>query len=142
MIKESTRAYITIYVDYYQFGSPIGYFVIKNFGQTAAIIQSIEYNQELTKANPKYGEFTTLFDNLSDSSLSPNQKILIPFDYNALKETKCNFDIKYKCDKSKYKEHIELDVSKYGKLSSVRVSSNNLDKNKLYTLQEIAERLN
>ena len=41
MIENSTRPYICIYFDYTQFGEPTGYFVVKNFGASAAYILSL-----------------------------------------------------------------------------------------------------
>ena len=52
MIENSTRPHICIYFDYTQCGEPTGYFVVKNFGTSAAYIDSLTYN-DVIKNHPK-----------------------------------------------------------------------------------------
>ena len=38
MIENSSRPYVCIYFDYIQCGEPTGYFVVKNFGASSALL--------------------------------------------------------------------------------------------------------
>ena len=65
MIENSTRPYICIYFDYTQFGEPTGYFVVKNFGASAAYIDSLTYNDVIKRHPKSLADISTIFDGLS-----------------------------------------------------------------------------
>lgn len=141
MIKDSTRPYITITFDFFNFGSPIAYFIIKNYGQTQAVIDSIKCNTDLMNFEQDYGKISNFTGKTQGMTLAPNQKIMIPFRIEQYTKEKAIFDIHYSNDKQKYKEHFDIGISNYKKFFKSRVISYNTDKNIAYTLEEIAERL-
>ena len=140
MIENSTRPYICIYFDYTQFGEPTGYFVVKNFGASAAYIDSLTYNDVIKRHPKSLADISTIFDGLSGNSIAPGQKFFAPFKLYEYKGGISVFDIHYHCGNKHYSEHFEIAVGNYGKLVIPRL----VDKEYhaiSYPLQEISERL-
>ena len=140
MLENSTRPYITIYFDYSQMGSPIGYFVIKNFGNSPAIIDALSYNQPIKELPVSLSNVPAIFDGLIGNSVAPNQKFLAPFHIHEYPRGNAVIDITYHAGKKKYSEHIEINVKSYGKLVKPRIENKEY-KAISYPLQEISERL-
>lgn len=142
MIENATRPYVCVYFDYMQNGEPIGYFVVKNFGTSSAIIDSLTYN-DFVKNQPKsLADISTILDGLSGNSIAPGQKFIAPFKLYECKDDIATFDIHYHTEKNKYSEHFEIIVSNYGKLVKPRITGTNKDYDSIsYPLQEISERL-
>ena len=139
MIEEANRPTISIYFDYSHMGQPTGYFIIKNFGASAATILSISYSDSI-KNHPNLANLPAIFNSLIGNTIAPNQKILAPFKLYEYKGGLAVFDIVYKSITHTYTEHFVIDVEKYGKLVKPRMASNEI-KNVSYPLQEIAERI-
>lgn len=141
MIETSTRPNITIYFDYSQMGEPIGYFVIRNFGISSGKIISLSYNDIAKKQPTSLCNVTDVLDGLVGNSIAPNQKFMIPIRLFESPSGTASFDITYLGSRKKpYKEHIEINVKQYGKLSKSRIAYEE-NKSLSYPLQEIAERL-
>lgn len=140
MIEEASRPAISIYFDYSQMGQPIGYFIIKNFGASAATILSITYSDSIKKHPTELADLPAIFNGLIGNTIVPNQKVLAPFKLYEYKGGLAVFDIVYKSMTHTYTEHFVIDVEKYGKLVKPRVVSNEI-KSVSYPLQEIAERI-
>lgn len=143
MLEASTRPNITVYFDYSQMGEPIGYFVIKNFGNSSGKITSLTYN-EIVKMQPtNLCDVTNVLNGMIGNSVAPSQKFMIPIKLSESPDGISTFDITY-LDSSKnkkpYTEHIEINIKQYGKLSKSRIAYKD-DKALSYPLQEIAERL-
>lgn len=143
MIEDSTRPIMSIYFDYSQLGTPISYFVIKNFGASAAIIRTLTYNDSVKNIPSSYSNPPAIFDGLVGNTIAPGQKFLVPFKHFEYPGGNAVFEVTYtptfKTWK-KYSDRFEIEVSNYGKLAKPRISSNE-PKSVSYTLQEIAERL-
>lgn len=140
MIENSSRPYITIYFDYTQMGEPTGYFVIKNFGSSSAMVQSIEYNDSIRQHPRTFSDLPAIFDGLVGNSVSPGQKYLAPFKFYDYSGGPAVFDITYTFNHKRYSERFVINVENYGKLVKPRLASKDL-KPVSYPLQEIAERL-
>lgn len=140
MIENSTRPYVTIYFDYSQMGDPTGYFVVKNFGTSSAIIDSIKYNDPIKNHPATLANLPAIFDGLVGNSIAPNQKFFTPFKVYEYVGGITTFDITYHVEAKSYSEHVEISVENYGKLVKSRLSSKEY-KAISYPLQEIAERL-
>lgn len=140
MIKNSTRPYVSIYFDYTQSGTPIGYFVIKNFGSSVAIIDALQYNDVVKNAPTNYSNIASILDGLIGNSIAPGQKFLAPFKLNEYGDEISLFDISYHSGTDTYSDHFEIAVKKLGKLVKPRLASNEY-KAISYPLQEISERL-
>lgn len=140
MIENSTRPYICIYFDCTQWGEPIGYFVIKNFGSSAAFIDSLTYNDIVKECPKTLADISTILDRLSGSIIAPGQKFLVPFRVSEYKSGVSVFDIRYHIGRKKYSEHFEIVVDNYGKIVKPRLKGNEVHTIS-YPLQEISERL-
>lgn len=140
MIEETSRPYISIYFDYTQMGEPTGYFVVKNFGSTTAIIDSLTYNEPIANHPVSLSNLASIFNGLVGNSIAPNQKFLVPFKLNEYIGGDAIFEISYHAKKKKYSERFIIYVSNYKKLVKPRFASNNY-KSLSYPLQEISERL-
>lgn len=141
MLESSSRPYISIYFDYVNMGEPIGYFVIKNFGNSSAKINSISYN-EVVKNQPKtLCKVTDILDGLIGNNIAPGQKFLLPVRLFETPDGTCEFDIEYSSSTKSYSEKFEIITNQFGKLSKSRIKNDISDKLISYPLQEIAERL-
>lgn len=140
MIEESSRPVISIYFDYSQMGEPTGYFVVKNFGSSAAMINCLSYNEPIKKHPTTLADLPSIFDGLIGNTIAPGQKFLAPFKLYEYNGGKAIFDITYKSSNKSYSDHFEIDVDKYAKLVKPRLQSKEY-KSISYPIQEIAERL-
>lgn len=140
MIENSTRPYICIYFDCTQWGEPIGYFVVKNFGTSAAFIDSLTYNDVVEKCPKTLADIPAILNGLSGNSIAPGQKFLVPFRVSEYKSGVSTFDIRYHLGRKKYSEHFEIVVDNYGKIVKPRLKGNEVHTIS-YPLQEISERL-
>lgn len=140
MLEASTRPYISVYFDYSQMGEPIGYFVIRNFGNSSGKIIALSYNDIVRRQPEDLCKITNILDGMIGNSIAPNQKFLIPIKLTHAPEGTCVFDISYCTSDKTYTEHFEIIVKQYGKLSKSRVAYEK-QKSVSYPLQEIAERL-
>lgn len=130
-LKESTRPYITISYEIINTLSPHTFFLIKNYGHTAATIINFKYN-----LNDNNTDIENQFSKVAGTYLAPGQKKLYLFDASSLSQDEIHFDISYKCGKKIYKEHIPLKI-KLGAISSRSKGNDSIS----FSLQEIAERL-
>lgn len=140
MIENSTRPYVTIYFDYAQMGTPTGFFVVKNFGATSALILSLSYNEPIKSHPTVLSDLPAMFDGLLGNFVAPGQKFLIPFRLHEYSGEPAVFDITYKAGKKVYSEHLEINVVNYGKFVKPRIKDD-ANKSISYPLHEIAERL-
>ena len=140
MLEESSRPVVSVYFDYSQMGQPTGYFVIKNFGASAATILAINYNDPIKTHPTSLANLPAIFDSLIGNTIAPNQKILAPFKLYEYHGGPAVFDITYKSSAHTYFEHFIIDVEKYGKLVKPRINATGV-KAVSYPLQEIAERI-
>ena len=140
MIENSTRPYVTIYFDYTQMGDPTGYFAIKNFGSSSAMILSIKYSDSIKQHPTTLANLPAIFDGLVGNSIAPSQKYLAPFKLYEYSNEPAVFDITYSSAKKTYRDHFVINVRNYGKLVKPRLADPNT-KVLSYPLQEIAERL-
>lgn len=141
MLESSTRPYITIYFDYSQMGEPIGYFVIRNFGNSSGKLIDLSYNDVVDNQPTNLCIVTDILDGMIGNSIAPNQKFLVPIRLSESPEGICSFDLVYTgLHRKPYKEHVEINVKQYGTLSKTRIAYKE-HRSISYPLQEIAERL-
>lgn len=141
MLESTSRPYVSIYFDYTNMGEPIGYFVIKNFGNSSAKITKLTYNH-IVKNQPKsLCKVSDILDDMAGNTISPGQKIIMPIKVSNSPKGTCFFEITYVSSTKEYRDFFEITVSHYGKLSKSRIKNNETDHLISYPLQEIAERL-
>lgn len=106
-IEESNRPYVVIYRDYVQVLSNIHeYIIIKNYGKTGAVIDSIEFKPSL---NSQRGN--KVFENINNTFIAPGQAISTVISNNPFEgDRKGVFEaiIKYHDGKKNYKEVVKL----------------------------------
>lgn len=141
ILEASTRPYVRIYFDHTQMGEPIGYFVIKNFGNSSAKITSLSYNDVVKGQPTSLCNVTGILDGLVGNSICPNQKFLLPIRPSKSPCGTCTFDISYQSSSKSYTEHIEINIEQYGDLTKPRMGDDDVMRVVAYPLQEIAERL-
>lgn len=148
MIEESTRPYITMYYDYTDFGEVFEFLVIKNFGQTSAVITDFKCDFDLKLISDSEGikkAGTTVFQHIKGTSLAPGQALKSYIDAKSipLKEMPdfITFTIEYCTENKKYVENIDISLYSLCDTPSVRFNAKNHDKAISYALQDIAGRM-
>lgn len=106
MIENSTRPYIGVYIASTYIRNVSCYLVVKNFGQSSALINSFTYDFDLAKLSDSSEREP--FENIDGSTLMPQQSNKCVFDLSkALKEVKqINFHVEYSSGKRLYADDI------------------------------------
>lgn len=144
MIESSTRPYIGITCEIFNTGTMRHILMIKNYGNSAGIIESVKFDADMHGA--LRGRALEPFEHIEGTSILPGQVISTVIDYDYLKEhveRSLGVTVRYSSFGDKIYEdtfHIGLAVN------STRMTSRTSTKDKelqtiSYTLQEIAERL-
>lgn len=142
MIESSTRPYVTIYYDTIQTLDTIHqYIVLKNFGTSGAIIDSIVVSPKFNFAPPLN---RTPFESMQNTFIAPNQSFTTaPFDSNNGDEGKVmnrTYTITYHTDRKSYKDVIIInELSNNDNLYVKSIPSNNATVQKV--LAQITEEL-
>lgn len=140
MLEESTRPYIAVYVTETNFQNPTKYLVVKNFGQTGALITKFETNPDLIL----YSLSANLrpFGKIENSFLSPGQSHVCNIDF-AKARSNCNvsFEIMYETKYKKYADSITLNLVAESDNLTSRASTEDKELEIIsYTLQSLVER--
>lgn len=117
IIEESFRPYIT--AEIVHIGTSF-YLRFKNYGQSAAIIDSIKLDDNAKKI--QFENFKDVYDDFCENTIPPNYSFMtcIFQDNVSGKENKIAIDIQYHSSVKKYKEHIDINLSAYKKLLESR----------------------
>lgn len=123
MLEESSRPYITAQIEH--IGNAF-YLRFKNYGQSAAIIDNIELDENAEKVQVE--NFITVFEDFRGNTIPPNYSFMtcIRQDNVSGKENKISIDIKYHSAVKKYSEHVEINLAAYKKVLEAR---RNIDQN-------------
>ncbi len=142
MIEASTRPYIVVTSKMTNFGSPVYYLVLKNYGQSGAHIDAWSVDFDLAKCS--LGEGRVPFSNIEGSFLAPSQSVVCAVDYQKLKALDRGllvFEITYSSESKSYKEKCRVNIAAYADLVHARSSSSSGDlKNISYALQDLVEK--
>ena len=142
MIEESSRPYVVIYGNTTNFQSPNFYLILKNFGQSGAVIDSITCNCDLSKYSytPQYVPFA----NIAGTMVAPGQTYIYGLDVRKLYENPflLTFEIKYSANKKKYRESFTINPKALSDSVITRASTSNKELKIIsYTLQDLVEKL-
>lgn len=143
MIAESTRPYITLYMDTITICEQTSYFVLKNFGHCAANITRFEYDNCLKATKQAHPLYNEQFDCIHGITLAPGQSKLLEYPVSTLNKDVLTFVIGYTALGKYYEEKIEMNVKHFIHIPTYRPSSNierNMER-QVHTLREITERL-
>lgn len=141
MIEESTRPYIVIYSKTIYVQDTEFFIVIKNMGQSGAIIENVACDIKiddyiyLSSKNP--------LDKISDTFLAPNQSVCFQLDAVKLGKNKAkqiNFEIEYHTDKRSYKEKCPVNFELSSSILHIRSNVENKEMRGIYfAMQELIE---
>lgn len=133
--KEANRPYLAIYYELIQVTSTFTpYLVLKNFGNTGAIIDSVTYSPEFKNEYNK-----TPFLKLSNHFIAPNQSIVTACKFEKPHKS-INFTVKYHNGTSFFTESFVINPESIANLVYGKVTpngSNNLEKIIVHSAQEL-----
>lgn len=142
MLEETTRPYITIYVDTITVCEQSSYFVIKNFGHSSAVITDFCYDPILKQTKQSSSLFCNQFDSIAGIVLAPGQSKLLPYKVSSLPIDVLTFSISYQSNIKKYSETITMNAKNFNHLPVSRPQSNpaKTDERLVQSLRELIER--
>lgn len=139
MIEESTRPNIVIYSTMVD---SITYIIIKNYGSSSAIIDSLQCDYEFSKEET--GDFEgDIFELVNGAILAPNQSIRRPLIGWELKQFDFHFKIKYHSSTHNYHESTTVKIkanTPYGNMNSSKKDELTALQNIYLTILEMLKR--
>lgn len=122
MIEESTRPNIQIYSIYI---NSIAYIIIKNFGQSSCVIDTLSCDHEFS-SDETFGKLEkNIFDKVSGALMTPGYAIKCPLiGYKATKSD-LNFDISYHSSCKKYSDHFCFNIYSNSPFADTHPSTSN-----------------
>lgn len=142
-LEEATRPCISVYINSTQFGTPIIYLIVKNFGNTSAVISNFKCDVNLSEYT--YNLNAIPFKEIDGLTLAPHQKITYPLkprNDNHKRIEKINISFNYSDSHKTYSESVNLNVSEYFNSINLRDYNKNLPfKTMSYSLQDISEKM-
>ncbi len=145
MLKESTRPYITIYLDAITICEQDSFFVLKNFGHSPGRITVFEYDPILRELeqDPKSQILNEQYDFVKGITLAPGQSKMLKCDVPKLPKDILTFRIEYVFCNDRYEELVELNVKNYIHVPVTRPNTKILPNNdrQVQSLREIIDRL-
>lgn len=145
MLKESTRPYITIYLDAITICEQDSFFVLKNFGHSPGRITVFEYDPVLRELeqDPKSQILNEQYDFVKGITLAPGQSKMLKCDVPKLPKDILTFRIEYVFCNDRYEELVELNVKNYIHVPVTRPNTKILPNNdrQVQSLREIIDRL-
>ena len=139
MIEESTRATISIYGVAINTGSPMFYLVVKNFGNTPAVITKFESDFDLSTALHTVAK-RNYIEQLKNCIIAPNQSRICMLESTAI-EQPVTFDIEYRSGLKNYKDQITVDLVAGADMFIGKTSTKGEELRTIsYTLQEMLQK--
>ena len=142
MIEESTRPYVTIYSAKTNFQSPNFYLIMKNFGQSSALITSFDCDHDL--ADFSYREEFIPFSHIVGTSIAPGQSFSCTLHSQKLfkEPVILQFQIEYTANGKNYTESITINPKTQSELVQTRASTSGKELHVIsYTLQDLVEKM-
>lgn len=144
MIENSTRPYISLYSNITCFKSVKYYLILKNYGQTGALIKEFKCNIDLLKYCP-FIKKRRPFEHIIGTLVAPQQSYVVCIDPVKLSNDKIEmieFNIKYSSGIKDYDENYKINF--LADTDSGLSRANTKDKELQiisYTLQDMVEKL-
>ena len=143
MIKNSTRPYVVMTMDSTNFQGVSTYLVLKNYGNTGAIIKSIKYDIDISEYSMVSGFIP--FNHIENMLLAPGQRIIVLVNADKLKNNNISSftaSIEYTDGKEGYKEDCVINFAAYSEKVYLRASTKDKELKIIsYTLQDMAEKM-
>ena len=131
MLEETTRPYISIAYEVLYTGNPQIYLVVKNYGNTGAVITDFSYSPLVDHKG-----FNEKISKLNGAFIAPNQKFLYSIDPKLFKSDELMIDITYKTQSRSYHERQPIKI-RVGRIVTRSDDTSSIQR----SLQEISERL-
>lgn len=111
MIEASSRPYIGIYGACTHVGTSQYYLIIKNFGNSSALVTSLTYDFDLSQCRKNHSKFEP-FQYIENTTIMPGQSFRAAINFNkAILETDfIHFHISYSSGVRKYEDDICLNL--------------------------------
>lgn len=112
MLEESSRPILSVYATEGHTGSmPVDYIAVRNFGNSAATVESLEYNYNLAPCYDIDGCDKDWLQGVVGTVIAPGQSKICFIDFNKIEEP-VEFSISYRSGAGKqYKEKYTVDFS-------------------------------
>lgn len=141
MIEGTTRPYVAIYSRTTNFQSPAYYLVLKNFGQSSAVITSIKCDYNFSQCT--YNAKPNPFERFNNTFISPGQSYVCSI--NVLTFFKnpvdLHFSVSYKTDCKEYNDAFTITPNADVDLVQTRAATEGKElRNISYTLQDLVEK--
>lgn len=137
ILEANFRPYISVYTETLIANKNHFYIIVRNFGNTNAIIENIKVDEK-TREMIKLGE-DFYFDNVIKSQLAPGQSITHvvttqneKYDHEHISK----FEIIYKSSHKEYSEKFEFNLSINATMPSIGLSNGNYEKQFLELYQD------
>lgn len=144
MLEESTRPYVTIYLDAITICEQTSYFILKNFGNSPAIITKFSYDPALKQTKQRFPILQDQFDFIEHIVLAPGQSKLLEYNVSKLPSDTITFRISYMSlnNEAEYLETVTMNVKNFIHVPVSRPSSKIADgtDRQVHTLREMLER--
>lgn len=143
MIKNSTRPYIVAYKNITYFKDTNYYIILKNFGQTGAVIEKFECNIDLQKY--PHLDKDRIFEHIEGIFIAPQQSVMGCIDTVKLFEDGIDIidiTITYSDGTNRYKETYKINFLADTDTAKSRASTDGKELKIIsYTLQDFVEKL-
>lgn len=142
MIENATRPYVTIYGAVTAFDATTFYLVLRNYGQSSALITEFSSSVDLSKLVLQ-DRFPVPFEHIVGHTLAPNQAIQVPIQHLGLvkSDTPLSFTLRYSFLGKTYEESTTVNVRSHSDYLIVHAGKDS-DTQKIIsnTLQEMVVR--
>ena len=139
MLEESSRAVISVYSQGINTGTPMLFLVVKNFGNSTAIIRKFDYDFDFTDCYCFRADRDYLKD-LVGSTLAPRQSRICRIDYQKL-NCPVTFTLEYQSGRKIYRESFTVDLKAGVNLPAPKTATADKElKSISYTLQEMLQK--
>jgi hypothetical protein len=142
MIEESTRPYVVVYSRTTNFQTPNYYLVVKNFGQSGAIVTSLKCDYDLSTCS--YRKDHVPFAHFENTFIAPGQSFITNIDRLKFFEnpSELHFFIKYTANGVTYSDQFTINPKVDVDLIQTRASTAGKELHNIsYTLQDFVEKL-
>ena len=136
MIEESSRAVISVYSSSINTGSPMCYLVIRNFGNSQAVITKFNYDFDFKNCY-MFDVPRDYLKELTNCSIAPGHSRICVIDYQKIKEP-VTFDIEYLSCGKIYSDSFTVDLKAGVAMPISKTATENKELRTIsYTLQEM-----
>lgn len=139
MIEESSRAIIGIYGEAINPGSPMFYFVIRNFGRSLAVITKFETDFDFSNCYG-FSTDTDFLSGLNGCSIAPGQSRICRLNYDSITRP-ITFKLEYRSIGKTYSEQMTIDLKAGVAMVNPKIATTDRELHAIsYTLQEMLQK--